>query len=284
MFEKLSRSWTLVKSSAAVVRDEPVLMLFPLFSFIAAAAVIVTFALPLLGVVATDEVALDDGRRVELMTYVWTFLLYLTLFFVGIFFNSALVAMALLRLEGGDPGLGDGLALAVRRAPAILGYAAIAATVGLVLRAIEERVGLVGRLVTSLLGAAWSVATFLVVPVLVTRDVSPLAAVKESGRLLQRTWGENLAGNIGMSAVFAVGYGVLVAIALGGVLALAGLDRPNWIAALVVVCVVTAIALALFQGALQGVYAAALYRYATGASAMSEFPPDILGAAFVTKR
>lgn len=280
MFERLSRSWTLLKASAGVVRDEPVLLAFPLMSFVCAAAVVVTFALPLM---AGDTVRDDEPAR-DAIAYVWVFCLYLALFFVGFFFNAALVAMALLRLEGGDPRLGDGLALAVRRAPRILGYAAIAATVGLALRAIEERVGFVGRLVTSSLGLAWTVATFLVVPLLVAKDVSPIAAVTESARLLKQTWGENLAGNVGMSAAFAFGYGVLAVVALGGTLALGGLDRPSWIVALILVCVLLAILLALFQGALQGVYAAALYRHATGAAVMSGFPKDLLDAAFVTRR
>jgi hypothetical protein len=280
MFERMSRSWTLVKASAGVVRDEPVLLAFPFFSFVSAFVVILTFAWPFAGVEATS----DDGPAREAMVYVWIFCLYLALFFVGFFFNAALVAMALLRLEGGDPRLGDGLALAVRRVPAILGYAAIAATVGLALRAIEERIGFVGRLVTSSLGVAWTVATFLVVPVLVAKDVSPLAAVAESARLLKQTWGENLAGNVGMAAAFAFGYGVLAVVAVGGTLALGGLDRPSWIVALIFACVALAVMLALFQGALQGVYAAALYRHATGADVMSGFPKDLLDAAFVTRR
>ena len=76
----------------------------------------------------------------------------------------------MIRLDGGSPTLGDGLRIANGRIGTILGYAVISATVGVILRAIQERVGFIGRLIAGLLGAGWAVATFLVVPVIVTSD------------------------------------------------------------------------------------------------------------------
>src|SRR5690606_10011705 len=48
---------------------------------------------------------------------------------------------ALFHRDGGDPPVRDGLRIAWSRKGAILGYAGIAATVGMILRAIEQRVG-----------------------------------------------------------------------------------------------------------------------------------------------
>src|SRR5437773_3238791 len=102
------------------------------------------------------------------------------------------------RLDGGNPTVGDGLAIASSKLTSIAGYTLIAATVGMVLRAIQERVGFLGKIVVGILGAGWSIATYLVVPVLVTRDIGPVEAVKESAMLLRRTWGENLIGQGGI--------------------------------------------------------------------------------------
>src|SRR5690606_12092796 len=134
--------------------------------------------------------------------YLFGFLFYLCQYFVIFFFNTALVGAAMIRLEGGDPTVSDGLRIARERMGAILGYAAIAATVGLVLRALEERAGFLGRIVIGLIGLAWTLATFLVVPVLVSQNVGPVEALKESVRLLKRSWGENLAGNVGIGLAF----------------------------------------------------------------------------------
>ncbi len=96
------------------------------------------------------------------------------------FCNTALVGAALIRLRGGDPTVADGFRIAASRVGPILGYAFIAATVGMVLRAISERSGFLGRLVVSLVGFAWNLATFLAVPVLVVEDVGPIEAVQRS--------------------------------------------------------------------------------------------------------
>ena len=82
--------------------------------------------------------------------------------------------------------------IATSKMGTIAGYALIAATVGMILRAIQERVGFIGRIIVGLLGVGWTVATYLVVPVLVTRDVGPIDAVKESAGWLKKTWGENV--------------------------------------------------------------------------------------------
>src|SRR5699024_10357966 len=118
------------------------------------------------------------------------FLFYFCQYAVVIFFNSALVAAAMIRLEGGDPTLADGFSAAKARLPAILGYAAIAATVGVLLQSLKNgKNNVIVRLVGSGLGVAWTLAAFLVVPVLVSRDVDPVEALKESVSLFKRTWG-----------------------------------------------------------------------------------------------
>src|SRR5262249_37193960 len=140
--------------------------------------------------------AMDRGHVTPVQAVV-LFAFYFVQYVVIIFFNSALVGAALMHLRGERATLGDGLRIAMSRLPAILGYAVIAATVGMILRAIEERAGFIGRWIAGLLGAAWSLATFMVVPLLVSQQIGPIDAVQRSAQLLKRTWGENLIGNAG---------------------------------------------------------------------------------------
>ncbi len=165
----------------------------------------------------------------------------------------------------------------------ILGYAAIAATVGMVLRAIEERAGFIDRMVVGMIGVAWTAATFMVVPVLVARDVGPLEAVKESALLLKRTWGENLIGNGGIGLVFGL---IMFAVMLVGV-ALAGASAVNGqVPVAITLGVLTALlvlGLTLVQSALAGIYSAALYRYATDGRAPAGFDGAALQQAFRLK-
>src|SRR5690554_6547971 len=204
MFDKFQRSWEMVKASAAVLRSDRELMLFPVLSGLATLLVMATFALPTLALKLFSNGFSLGGVLLG-------FAFYFCTYSVMIFFNCALVGAAMIRLEGGDPTLSDGLSAARARMGAIFGYAAIAATVGVILQGLKGKDNnVIVRLVGSGLGMAWTLATFLVVPVLVSRDIGPVDALKQSVTLLKRTWGENAVGQVGIGAAF----GVLTAIAV----------------------------------------------------------------------
>ena len=256
MFEKFSRSWELVKASASVLRSDKELMLFPVISGMVSLVVLATFLIPmsLMGLFA-------EGFGAGAV--VFGFLFYFCQYAVVIFFNSALVAAAMIRLEGGDPTLADGFNAAKARIPAILGYAAIAATVGVLLQSLKNsRNNFIVRLLGSGLGVAWTLATFLMVPVLVSRDIGPIDALKESVSLFKRTWGESAVGTVGIGAAFWV---ITVGMVLVGVL-LTILAAQAWMGLAILVgglFLVAVLLLGVFQSALSAVYSAALYRFAT---------------------
>jgi len=281
MFARFSRSWQLVKASGAVLRQDKELLLFPIFSGIAALLVALTFMVPLMFAGTFEALAAGEGDAASLVIL---FLFYLVQYFVIFFFNSALVGAAMIRLDGGDPTVADGLRIARSHFVQILGYAAIAATVGLILRLIEERAGFIGRWIAGLLGIAFTVATFLAVPILVSRNVGPWDAVKESATLLKKTWGENVIGNVGIGLAFFLIY--LGALGVGMML-LFGASQTGSGALIVAVAILVVLAVmgvALVQAALQGVYSAALYRYATEGNVGANFDGALLSDAFRPKR
>ena len=193
------------------------------------------------------------------------------------------VSVSYLRASLGDPTVADGLRIARSKAGVILGYAAIAATVGLLLKAASEKSGIFGRIVVGLVGMAWTLASFLVVPILVTRDVGPIDAIKESIELLKRTWGENVAGNVGIGMAFGLITVLVVVLAIGLVIAAAAVGGVELA---IVVGVVGALAVALvavIQAALSGIYSAAVYRYAVDGIAPAGFGGPQLQAAFQPK-
>jgi hypothetical protein len=282
MFDRFSRSWQLVKASSSVLMQDKELLLFPLISSIAAFIVLLCFALPLFGFAALD--GLSRGHVGGLGLYVVGFLFYLTQYFVIFFFNAALVGAAMIRLNGGNPTLSDGLSIAISKWQNILGYAAIAATVGLLLRAVQRRSGTITKFVAGLIGTGWTLATFLVVPVLVARDVGPATAVKDSATMLKQTWGENAIGQVGIGAVFGIIHFVLVIFAGAIIIVAMMLKSAAALVTAIVLVVVMFILVALVQTALSAIYAAALYRYAAGKQQSSGFETTTLANAFVPAR
>ena len=277
---RLERSWMLVKASASVMRSDRELLVFPLLSAISTMIVAATFIVPMAATGSFARLA-DGGSPYWLV--VPGVLFYLAQYFVIFFFNAARVGAARIRLDGGDPTVADGFRIAASRWQQIFLYAALAATVGMILRAIQERAGLIGRWVAGLFGLAWTVATFLVVPILVDRDIGPIDAVRRSAELLKKTWGENLVGTVGLGFVFGL---LSFAWMLLGVLLIV-LCAKSGSAALVVLAVaatvVGMILLGLVQTALQGIYAAALHRYAETGEAGQGFEVALMEDAFRVK-
>jgi hypothetical protein len=278
---RFARSWALAKASLDVLKSDKELLVFPLVSAVAVVLVAASFVLPAFGLGLFQRA--DGGDGVPMAFVAWLFAFYLTQYFVMFFFNAALVGAAMMRLDGGDPTVRDGLRIAAGKWLPILGYAAIAATVGMLLRAIEQRAGFIGRIVASMVGVAWTLATFLTVPLLVARDVGPLDAVRESASLLKRTWGENLIGKGGIG--LATGLLMFAVLAVGGVVAVVAAGQ-GWMALMVADLVLAGLAvlgLALVQAALSGIYSAALYRYATEGNAPAGFDGVLLREAFQRK-
>ena len=283
MFERFSRSWALIKASASVLQKDKELLVFPAVSSVAAIVVAASFLGPLIWWSMGHPEALESDEMSPLW-YVYMFVFYLTQYFVIFFFNTALVGAASMRLEGQDPTVADGLRIAWSKVGTILGYAAIAATVGLILRAIEQRAGWAGKWIAGLIGSAWTVATFMVVPVLVHRDIGPIDAVKESALLLKQTWGENLIGQGGVGLIFGLmQVGLWMLFGFLAVSAFAAQSIAVGVTILVIGFVCTLI-LALLQAALSGIYSAALYRFATGHQNSDEFSSELLTNAFAVKR
>lgn len=281
MFRRLSNSWELVKASWRVLLADKELMVFPLVAFLASIVVLITFAVPTVLAGVLDS-AVANGE-LGIFSYIVAFLFYAVMYFVTIFANSALVGAAMIRLEGGDPTVSDGFRIAFSKIDTIFGYAIIAATVGTILRMISERSGAIGRIVVSLVGFVWNVATFLVVPVLVMEKVGPLEAVKRSGGLLKETWGEQIVGNLSVGFIFGL-ISFLVILAGVPLVILAVMSGSvGLIVTAVAVVILLLMGISLVSSTLSGIYTAAVYRYATTGDTGGYFEADMVKDAFKLK-
>ena len=265
---RIGRSFQLVGQSYRILMRDKALMILPLISgavmLAAVSVVVLSFGLSAARV-----------QRYGPESYLPLFAIYIVTYAIGIFFQAAVVAGATERMRGGDPSVRSALAAAFRRIGPILMWAVVAATVGMLIRAIHNRVGFIGKIIASFVGAAWSLATFFVVPVLVLEDRSVGESFNRSVSVFKQTWGETVAGgvNIGVAAMCAWLTLVLIVGLLASVVGPLAL----------VVFAVGGIFLLVFFSALDGVFIASLYRYATDGHAASGFDQTLLDQAFVPK-
>ncbi len=185
----------------------------------------------------------------------------------------------MIRLRGGDPTVRDGLQIAFSHFGAILGYAAISATVGVILKALSRR-GTLAQIVRAIVGVAWNLVTFLVVPVLVVEEVGPIEAIKRSGNLLRRTWGEQIVGGAGMGIIFFLLFLLATLLAGAGIVLGISLNSLELVIACIALGVLLYLALALISSTLSGIYAAAVYRYAAEGEVGGQFEPELIREAF----
>lgn len=287
--ERFRRSWQLAQAALRVLAADKELLWFPVLSAIVSTIVVAIFGLLVfsVGVLVPGAAATvaqnSDGNVTTFGGIVVLFLFYLVTGFVVTFFTAGLVGAALIRLRGGDPTFGDGMRIALAHLGPIFVYAVVAATVGVVVALIRGR-GNERSLGRSLLAgftqAAWNLATFLAIPVMVSKPISALGALKESTLLLKRTWGEQIIGATGIGLVFAIPTISLIVLGFGGAvflfaneLAVAGLG-------LVVITVLLLALLSVLQTALSGIYKAAVYLYAAEHQEAELFNPGLVRTAF----
>ncbi len=280
---RIERSVRLIRASWDVLRSDGELLLLPVLSAAATVLVVGGFILAVMTSGTFDNAQAGEAMRPPPMFYAEMFAMYVAQYFVIIFFNTALVGAAIERLNGGDPTVRSALRLAVSRIGPILGYAVISATVGVILRMFAERLGFIGRLVVAGIGVAWTVATFLVVPILAAEGLGPVAAISKSGALLRQSWGENVIGNTGIALVMGVLAGVIGFVGVGGGAKLydggyAALGIP------VIAVSVASMAMVMVVGsALAAVYQAAVYDYAVNGRPPRDFDGDLVREAFAPK-
>jgi hypothetical protein len=288
VFERISNSFALARSSWRVLKTDKKLVFFPVVSGLAVLLVLASFAVPLALLAVNDPARFQDqDGRPALWTYAVAFAFYFCNYFAIIFCNAALISCALIRFNGQEPTLGDGFRAAGARLPQIFAWALVSATVGLLLKLIENAHEKVGEVVSALLGTAWTVITYFVVPVLVVEKVGPFQAIGRSLQILRKTWGEALVGNLGLGLFkFLLALpGILLL--LGGIaLAVAGGGGPLLVTGLVVagLGLLYLIAYAPVAAALDTIFLAALYQYAAYDRVPEGFDADTMRHTFEPKK
>lgn len=277
----IQRSIDVLKQSWAVLKQDRELLWLPVISAVVASIVAAVVLVPVALAQDWNAIADESGAAPDFGTGVYAAMAALTLAlaFISIFFRAALVSGAHERMSGGDPTVRSAIAGALERLPKLFGWAVITTIVGSILRAIEQRSGLLGRLAVNIVGMAWAVTTFLVIPVIVIENRGAIDSTKRSVALFRHTWGENLSAQ--------VGFGLLGFLAFLPIIAVAALGAVIGTAigfVLIAAAVIAGILLVTVLSALGGIFQTALYHYAVGTELSAEFDRTVLRDSFSPRR
>jgi hypothetical protein len=283
--DKIERGKALTAQSWDVLKSDASLLLFPVLSTICGLVAVAAILVPTMGVRGVWKVV-DNRHPFTYLIATHDPIYYLAFFgsmyvatFITMFFNVALAACAARSLRGEDTKVGEGISAALGRIGPILGWTLVTTTVGLILQLLEENVAFVGKIATWIAGAAWSIATFFVVPVVALEGSGPLDALKRSVAVVKARWGEGATGAV---IITAASVGVNIAIALVMVVGI-GLFKANQpLVGAVVIAVAAAgfLAVTVISSALNQVFRVAVYQYAANGTAPGAFDARQLEAAF----
>lgn len=297
MARKIANGLQLTKQCWNALRQNPQLMMFPLISGLTLMLVTVAFAIP----TALGGWWLSGGQlptsTEEITTAEWvfgvvmTFLFYFAAYTVIIFSNTALVGASLKLLKGEPATVGDGLAIALGRLGPIFGFALISATIGTLAQMGRNAgrdsdnnaiVRIVAVVVSSLVQGVWSVVVFFAIPVYVVENVGPIQAIRRSWEIFKRTWGEGFTGRAAIAGVSGLVQILLVLLVVALVVGSIALGSLPLIILAILFGVVVFSAVALITGAVNGVFQASLYQYATTGHAGRFIDNDLARNAFPT--
>ena len=201
-FDRLGNGWNIAINSLKVIRAKKDLVLFPILSGLSLLLVVGSFAGFL--IFSSDQNA-DTEVYDSGLFYILLFVFYVVNYFIVVFFNMALVHCARLYFKGEEFTLRDGIRFSMSRLGAIFSWAIFAATVGVILKALQDNAGWLGKILIGLLGFMWSIATFFVVPVIAYENLGPMDAFKRSSNLMKEKWGEGLGGTFSFGLIQFVG-------------------------------------------------------------------------------
>lgn len=262
---KIGRGFRILHVSWEVLRADRELMLLPLMAIGCMTATVAVF----IGGALRGSL-IDIEARPTTSHYIALGLFYLVTSFIGLYFNAALVAAAMIRLDGGDPTLRDGLRAASAVIDKIFGWAMVSATVGIILNIIRGRRG--GRILADIIGSVWAAVMFFVIPVMLYEPHGVRGAMKRSSRLFKERWGELFVGNAAIAAALAL---IMIPIVIATFLIAVAQPLVG-----IPLLLFTVGGLIVMANTLSGIFNAALYRYATTGQALGGFSENDLRGAF----
>jgi hypothetical protein len=270
---RIKRGWGLTKKSWGLLREHPELIRFPLYGAVATTLLAIVFLGPGLYLWEEDQAA---GAIPIIVIGVYV------LSFVGFYFSVGLAACADMIFRGQQATVSDGLAVSRSRISQISGWAAVSAAISLVMGLLENPGGTLGTIAARLVGMAWTLVTFLAVPVIAIEGTGPFETIKRSASLFRERWGQQITGNIAIgAAVFLLGVLPAAILIVAGVVVW---SSAAFLGALLVVIGALVLAISLLVSrALNGIFGVALYRYALDGEVVGGFSQEDLESAVKVK-
>ncbi len=259
---KFAASKKIVFESWELMMKDKEIMLFPILSILSCLALlaILVSGFYVLALNSNwDNINHLSQEAQQVYNIVFLFLYYLVTFFTINFFDAGIITIVHGRFSGQNLDFSHGFKGASDNFGKIFVWSAIAAIVGVLIRMLSGKKG--NNIISSMLGAAWSILTYFSLPVMIIGKKEVLESFPESAGIMKKMWGEAAIVNFGVS-LFIMAIVVVVALILAAFAIMIPPTTVGWFtlggvfgAFLVVVAVISSTLGVIFK--------LVLYEYAT---------------------
>ena len=224
IFDSITRGYAMTVASIRIASKEPWMFFLPVISGVIMLALILSFIFVpgTLGLYGSA----DSPNQATIIVAVA--LLYFIGYFLFYFTSAMVVFGARERFEGRDPTIGQSFSQSLARIDKILLLSLIGAIIGVLMQLLSGRgkngrPNIIGQILASLIGVAWTVVSYFSLPVILNEQIGVIDSFKKSYELVKKSWGEGVSANISLLFIYVPGALLLLAgiFLLGGTVGLA---------------------------------------------------------------
>ena len=279
VFQRISNGWQVGLRGLAIIRDNPKLIIYPFLNGIS--LITLTFVFLATAVFTNlnfGEWGANMSRHIEFggtLDWVALFIMTLASTFITVFLQVALVYNIDRIFNSEEIDIMGGLEHSASRIQKIFAWSVFAATVGGIIRLLEENFGSVGRLASGIFGLAWSLIIYFVVPILTFENLGPIESARRSADIIRDKWGSSIGAGVTFAAFYLLGM-------LGSVIGAVVLWRAVHPLLGILFGFVMFMTLLAVVAAARSVYQTAAYRHTLGETPY-DFNADMLDNLFRRK-
>lgn len=290
----IKNSWHLARGAIRALSIDKRVLALPILGLFA--GVLVAYGAYVVALVGGDiflNLPYDINGDSQFFTpagYALTVVALILLSFISTLVAGMVTHAALERFHGRKPTLAGSYRAMREHIGSLLLFSLFNYGIGYVLSEIAERIPFLGgRIFIWLANVTWRIASFFVIPVIMTEPqfISPIKSTKKSSGIIKKTWGESLSLGIGIGVVAFLALTIYSLISLAIVVATATIfSSITWLALSLIplLFVVGTLLLIVSISAIEAYIKAAIYYYATVGESPVMFDTQLLQQAFTPKK
>lgn len=182
-------SWKFTKSCFSFFAQNKSLILIPFLSLLISFVILILEGFFLFENYFKNMNEVQEANQINWTeAYISFFILYFSINFISLFFNSALIACAIQRMQKQSCSIAEGLKMAMSRMVKIFVWSLINGSIGLVFKLLQRSHRGVRSLLLGTMGFSWAIVSYFVLPLIVIDDLNPWSALHQSFQAFKGNW------------------------------------------------------------------------------------------------